>query len=316
LATHCPAAAQLKPDLLIYESGLTAVVRDSSFKGGRLPDTTSVVGGGRAATFSNKPGSGLQFYFASASGSSITIDATGYAGLSFKLAAASSFSPSDSLVVGVQVQVRTAETVVRVSARLLAVLYARHRLQAPMCMLAMPFRSPAIIAGSWPRHPRVYLHCKPGAAPAPLMKPHPSLCLAQAVPLRGSLRNSAGTTAWQHVFVPLAGLAGNFLAATASFVLMNRGTVQGPTLYLQSISLVRLAPPACSGSGPTPSPRPPPAASSQSLFTRGNAIFWPNGTRFSGRGVNVFDTRSCGACRDRQSVAEAKRRIDFAVDNL
>ncbi|KAI3428193.1 hypothetical protein D9Q98_006573 [Chlorella vulgaris] len=244
------AAAQLKPDLLIYESGLTAVVRDSSFKGGRLPDTTSVVGGGRAATFSNKPGSGLQFYFASASGSSITIDATGYAGLSFKLAAASSFSPSDSLVVGVQVQVRAAETVVR------------------------------------------------------------------AVPLRGLLRNGAGTTAWQHVFVPLAGLAGNFLAATASFVLMNRGTVQGPSLYLQSISLVRLAPPACSGSGPTPSPRPPPAASSQSLFTRGNAIFWPNGTRFSGRGVNVFDTRSCGACRDRQSVAEAKRRIDFAVDNL
>lgn len=148
LATHCPAAAQLKPDLLIYESGLTAVVRDSSFKGGRLPDTTSVVGGGRAATFSNKPGSGLQFYFASASGSSITIDATGYAGLSFKLAAASSFSPSDSLVVGVQVQVRAAETVVRVSARLLAVQSARRRLQALMCMLAVPFRSPAIVAVS------------------------------------------------------------------------------------------------------------------------------------------------------------------------
>ena len=34
-----------------------------------------------------------------------------------------------------------------------------------------------------------------------------------------------------------------------------------------------------------------------------------------GRGVNVFDTRSCGACEDSpDSLREVKRRIDEAVD--
>jgi Cellulase (glycosyl hydrolase family 5) len=56
-------------------------------------------------------------------------------------------------------------------------------------------------------------------------------------------------------------------------------------------------------------------AATAPLHTEGNRIRLPDGTPWMGRGVNVFDTRSCGACGDgAESLREAKRRIDEAVD--
>jgi cellulase (glycosyl hydrolase family 5) len=51
------------------------------------------------------------------------------------------------------------------------------------------------------------------------------------------------------------------------------------------------------------------------LHTAGNRIRLSDGAPWMGRGVNVFDSRSCGACEDSpDSLREVKRRIDEAVD--
>jgi len=56
-------------------------------------------------------------------------------------------------------------------------------------------------------------------------------------------------------------------------------------------------------------------ASTPPLHIDGNRIRLPDGTAWMGRGVNLFDTRSCGACQDSdETLREAKRRIDEAVD--
>ena len=49
------------------------------------------------------------------------------------------------------------------------------------------------------------------------------------------------------------------------------------------------------------------------LHTRGNKIVYENGDVFRGRGANVHDTRSCGACWS-PNVNGVKRRIDEVVD--
>jgi hypothetical protein len=55
-----------------------------------------------------------------------------------------------------------------------------------------------------------------------------------------------------------------------------------------------------------------------SLSTEGNSIIVADsGEAWQGRGVNIFDTRSCNACSyDEPNVGEVKRRIDFAVDAM
>lgn len=58
----------------------------------------------------------------------------------------------------------------------------------------------------------------------------------------------------------------------------------------------------------------PPAAASGWLSTARNQIVTSAGTPWMGRGVNIFDTRSCNACSyEPPSAAEVKRRIDEAV---
>ena len=59
----------------------------------------------------------------------------------------------------------------------------------------------------------------------------------------------------------------------------------------------------------------PHATATAPLHVEGNRIRLPDGTPWMGRGVNVFDNRSCGACGDdADGLREAKRRIDEAVD--
>jgi hypothetical protein len=75
---------------------------------------------------------------------------------------------------------------------------------------------------------------------------------------------------------------------------------------------------ACGGSSASPVAGPasaaPPAAAGW-LSTSGARILTSEGTTWMGRGVNLPDTRSCGACvLAPPSVAEVKRRIDEAVD--
>lgn len=94
------AAKQLVPDLIIYQSGMSAAVGDSSYNGGRLADSTTAVAGGRAAVFFPKPGAACQFYFKAG-----PVNASGgqFAGLAFKLAAGSDFVPAATVRVGIQV---------------------------------------------------------------------------------------------------------------------------------------------------------------------------------------------------------------------
>jgi len=79
---------------------------------------------------------------------------------------------------------------------------------------------------------------------------------------------------------------------------------------------------ACGGSSASPVAGPasgpatvaPPAAAGW-LSTSGGRILTSEGATWMGRGVNLPDTRSCGACvLAPPSVAEVKRRIDEAVD--
>ncbi|EFN55668.1 hypothetical protein CHLNCDRAFT_133891 [Chlorella variabilis] len=63
-------------------------------------------------------------------------------------------------------------------------------------------------------------------------------------------------------------------------------------------------------------PPPPSTLNPRSLYTAGNAIYWADGTRFSGRGVNAHDARSCVACVGRQNMTEVRRRIDFAITSM
>jgi endoglucanase len=75
---------------------------------------------------------------------------------------------------------------------------------------------------------------------------------------------------------------------------------------------------ACGGGDASPVASPsggaPPAGAGW-LSTSGSRIIAPDGTTWMGRGVNLPDTRSCGACvLEPPNVAEVKRRIDEAVD--
>ena len=83
------------------------------------------------------------------------------------------------------------------------------------------------------------------------------------------------------------------------------------------VLLVMLAS-ACGGSSASPVGGPStatPAPSTGWLATAGSHIVTADGALWMGRGVNVPDTRSCGACvLDPPNVAEVKRRIDEAVD--
>ncbi|KAL4433698.1 hypothetical protein ABPG75_000139 [Micractinium tetrahymenae] len=269
------ATQQLVPDLPIYTSGtLSPRFADSSYNGGRLPDSTSVVAGGAAVAFSPVPWAGVQFYVV---WPYAPLDARKYDGIAFKLAAASSFVPD----VDVGLQVKT-----------------------------------------------------PWVASVP-----------KGVPLKRYLAGGRALTAWQHVFVPLADLNASTDLATVLSLYWATGSVastnqrQQPTIYLESIALVAL-PPACPcavrppppppppqrspppARPPPPRPRPPPPAppapplGPRGLHTDGNGIYWADGKRFTGRGVNLFDTRSCGACLGSQNVSEVKRRIDFAVTQM
>jgi hypothetical protein len=57
--------------------------------------------------------------------------------------------------------------------------------------------------------------------------------------------------------------------------------------------------PAPSPPPPRPSPSPRPDNGARSLYVEGNAIRWPSGARFSGKGVNLHTSRSCVACESR-----------------
>jgi endoglucanase len=51
------------------------------------------------------------------------------------------------------------------------------------------------------------------------------------------------------------------------------------------------------------------------LHTQGNQIQHQDGTRFHGRGADIFDTRQCGGCKWAQpDVPEVIRRVDTLVD--
>jgi endoglucanase len=51
------------------------------------------------------------------------------------------------------------------------------------------------------------------------------------------------------------------------------------------------------------------------LHTEGNKILHEDGTRFHGRGANIFDTRQCGSCAwQTPHVDEVIRRVDELVD--
>ncbi len=132
------------------------------------------------------------------------------------------------------------------------------------------------------------------------------------MPLKNYLTGGKARPAWQSVFIPLADLkAGPALVNTFSFFWQDSSGRLQPNLYLTDVVLLAL-PPSCGAGGaklntappapPPAPPRPPPPPlpptappSPRSLYTRGNGIFWQNGTRFAGRGVNIFDTRSCWA---------------------
>lgn len=59
-----------------------------------------------------------------------------------------------------------------------------------------------------------------------------------------------------------------------------------------------------------------PVTPSAWLFTQGNRILNADGSRWRGRGANLHDTRSCGACSgDAPVVAEVLRRMDMLVDD-
>jgi hypothetical protein len=83
------------------------------------------------------------------------------------------------------------------------------------------------------------------------------------------------------------------------------------------VLLVTLAS-ACGGSSASPVGSPSPATPAPSggwLATAGSHIVTADGALWMGRGVNIPDTRSCGACvLEPPNVAEVKRRIDEAVD--
>lgn len=75
---------------------------------------------------------------------------------------------------------------------------------------------------------------------------------------------------------------------------------------------------ACGGSSASPVPAPSGGSVAPStgwLSTAGSHIVTSEGTLWMGRGVNLPDTRSCGACvLAPPNVIEVKRRIDEAVD--
>lgn len=74
---------------------------------------------------------------------------------------------------------------------------------------------------------------------------------------------------------------------------------------------------ACGGSSasPVPAPSASPVPSAGWLSTAGSRIVNADGRTWMGRGVNIHDTRSCGACvLEPPNVAEVKRRMDEAVD--
>ncbi len=88
-------------------------------------------------------------------------------------------------------------------------------------------------------------------------------------------------------------------------------------MRLKLVLLVTMAA-ACGGGSASPLPgssSSAPAPSAGWLATAGNRIVNADGTTWMGRGVNLHDTRSCGACvLEPPNVAEVKRRIDEAVD--
>ncbi|PRW39381.1 Cation efflux system related [Chlorella sorokiniana] len=157
----------------------------------------------------------------------------------------------------------------------------------------------------------------------------------KGVPLKNYLADGKVGPAWQAVFVPLADLgAGTSLSRTLS-VYWQGGTAQQAAMYIQGVTLAALPLPAVrkpppSSPSPSPSPKPSPSPSPKpspppgpplpthpySLYTDGAAIKWKNGTRFSGRGCNIQDTRSCVACVGQQNASEVIRRMDFAITSM
>jgi hypothetical protein len=94
-----PAADVLLKDLTLYDSGLnTAAAGDSSYNGGRLADSTTVVSGGKAIVFSPKPWSAVQFYAVNGGW-----NGSRYTGVSFKIAADSSFAVDPAILVGASI---------------------------------------------------------------------------------------------------------------------------------------------------------------------------------------------------------------------
>ena len=92
--------------------------------------------------------------------------------------------------------------------------------------------------------------------------------------------------------------------------------MSGSRTRLRVVALLTMAT-ACGGGSASPVPGPSGAASPGPgwLSTSGNRILTAGGTTWMGRGVNLPDTRSCGACvLAHPSVAEVKRRIDETVD--
>lgn len=322
LSIFCAGGTQqLLPDLLIYADGTQGPkVADSSYNGGRLPDSTAVVAGGAAAAFNPAPWAALQWYVVWPHS---PLDASKYAGLSFKLAAAAAATLDVS--VGVQVATAAAPDGVPKVGRACGNSSGHKngcRMGGPCCRHGLP-RTAACTAGLG----RLPLAVPPALPPTALIDPSNWL---QSVPLARYLQGGRVLTTWQAVFVPLADLGASAdLARTLSFFWATGSSssaagLQQPTLYLDSILLAAL-PPACPSAPLLPPPPPlvprppplrppppppirrPPAAappppapppSSRSLYTSGNRILWPNGTRFSGRGVNLFDTRRWAGGRE------------------
>lgn len=160
----------------------------------------------------------------------------------------------------------------------------------------------------------------------------------KGVPLKNYLVDGKVGPTWQAVFVPLADLgAGSALSRTLS-VFWAGGSVQQARMYIQGVALAALPLPAVrkpppSSPSPSPSPKspspspsplpspspvpgPPLPTSPYSLYTQGAAIKWKDGTRFSARGCNIQDTRSCVACVGQQNASEVIRRMDFAITSM
>lgn len=123
---------------------------------------------------------------------------------------------------------------------------------------------------------------------------------------------------------PLAGVSGSVvfpLSAVGDFtnLTIKAGSGDPKTFDIRSLRVRKKAAGTTPTPTPTPTPDPTPAPTPPSgwLRTQGNKILNSDGTVWIGRGVNAFDQRSCRACSGvsiAQSVAEIKRKIDFAVD--